>query len=416
MPKLTKGAVVRAKVRAKKYEISCSSTRGLILRVLPSGKKVFFFRQRRAGQDTRIRLGLFGDGSGDTLTLDGARLQVARLALMGASEVAWRREQTVPAQEPGACFAELAELFLRRHVETHALRESTRKFYRRAVAGFTKAWGARSLTSIRFADVEKFHRTNSHRPSAANNEIRVLHVMFEKAVQWELFDGRNPAHGIKYYRENKRKRYLRSAERRRLDNVLSQALARKTAIKGKSGTCARWSHIYAIRLLLLTGMRMSEVLDLRWTWIFPDRLEIILPNSKTGESVRPISPAVLDLLDEIKVYRKSGVPFVVYGQHDQRIHSSSLRDTWSRLRKAARIEDVRIHDLRHSAASAAISSGCSLAEVGAILGHKTPATTARYAHLSAEAARAAARRMTDAILRDQGGGRAKRRTKQGTSG
>ncbi len=238
--------------------------------------------------------------------------------------------------------------------------------------------------------------------------------MFEKAVQWELFAGRNPAHGIKYYRENKRKRYLRSDERRRLNQVLSRALERKTAIKGETGTCVRWSHIYAVRLLLLTGMRASEVLDLRWTWIFPERLEIILPDSKTGQSVRPISPAVLDLLDEIQVYRKPGVPFVVYGQFDQRIHSSSLRDTWARLRRAAGLEDVRLHDLRHSAASAAISSGCSLAEVGAILGHKTPATTARYAHLSAEAARAAAQRMTDAILRDQEGGgtRSKRRKRR----
>ncbi len=109
------------------------------------------------------------------------------------------------------------------------------------------------------------------------------------------------------------------------------------------------------------------------------------------------SPAVLGLLDELEEYRRADVPYVVYGRHKQRIDPASLSATWGRLRKAAGIEDVRLHDLRHSAASAAISAGCTLAAVGAILGHKSPGTTARYAHLSKEAGRKAAKLMTDAI-------------------
>jgi len=251
-------------------------------------------------------------------------------------------------------------------------------------------------------DVEEFHRANGHRKSAANNYIRVLHLMFEKAVQWELTERRNPAHGIKLFPENKRKRYLSAEERRRLNGVLTEALRRVCGTSEvRKGPYSRWSHVYAIRLLLLTGMRSSEVLDLEWSWISRERLEIILPDSKTGESVRPISPAVLEVLDELATYRKPGIPQVVYGENSQRIHRSSLSAAWRSLRAVAGLEDVRLHDLRHSAASSAISAGCTLKEVSVLLGHSNPKTTSRYAHLSDNSGRAAAKRMTDAIRHDE---------------
>jgi len=400
MPKLTTKLIERTKPRRKKFEISCTAVSGLLLRVLPSGKKILLFRQRANGQDNKVRLGLFGDGRGDTVTVAEAREQAARLSALGPAPSV-PANVVEPAQAPTTlCFSDLVAEFSRRHVETDALRASTRKNYRKALAECLLVWGPLPADSIRFADVEEFHRQNSHRPCAANNYVRVLHTMFEKAGQWEFTDRRNPAAGIKLFKENKRKRYLTQEERRRLNEVLHGALHRwKTQRSRRSGPWARWSHVYAIRLLLLTGMRMSEVLDLRWSWIVASRLEVILPDSKTGQSVRPISPAVLEVLEEIKPHRKAGVPLVVYGRNEQRIHAASLRAAWSRLRVEAGIEDVRIHDLRHSAASDAISNGCTLPEVGAILGHKTPNTTARYAHLSDDAGKAAAKRMTDSITR-----------------
>jgi len=405
MPTLTTKLIRRTKPRPKRIEISCSSVRGLLIRVLPTGKKVFLYRERRNGRDTKVRIGLFGDGSGDTVTLAQAREQAAHLAVAeganGHTDVT--PTKAVAPEESTISFADLVSEFSRRHVETEALRSSTRKNYRKALEESLLAFGPRPLNSIRFADVEEFHRQNSHRQSAANNYIRVLHLMFEKAVQWEMFERRNPAHGIKLFKENKRKRYLTAEERHALDSVLHEALQRYSPRSGRKGPWARWSHVYAIRLLLLTGMRLSEVLSLRWSWISAERLEVILPDSKTGQSVRPISPAVLDLLTELKPYKRVGVPLVVYGQNAQQIDPASLRAAWSRLRTAAGLDDVRLHDLRHSAASDAISSGCTLQEVGAILGHKTPGTTARYAHLSSRAAKAAAKRMTDSIAKSSAG-------------
>ena len=407
MPTLTVKAIERAKPRARKFEISCTSVRGLILRVLPSGKKVLLYRQKSSDGDTKVRLGLYGDGTGETITLSVAREQASRLAVLGTA--AAPNPSPPPASaaaplraEPEIMFSDLAALFMRRHVETEALRDSTRANYRKAISELLLVWGARSLESIRFADVEEFHRSNGHRKSAANNYLRIAHLMFEKAAQWELTERRNPARGVKLFPENKRKRYLSAEERSRLNRVLEEALQRvHRTDESRTAPWARWSHVYAVRLLLLTGMRMSEVLDLEWSWISRERLEIILPQSKTGQSVRPISPAVLDLLDELETYRRPDIPQVVYSKNDRRIHRSSLGLTWGRLRAAAGLEDVRIHDLRHSAASAAINAGCTLKEVSVLLGHRNPKTTARYAHLSEGAGRAAAKRMTDAIQRDE---------------
>jgi len=415
MPKLTTKMIERVRARDKKFEISCASVKGLILRVLPTGKKVLLYRQKSGGQDTKVRLGLFGDGSGETITLGAAREQVCRLAVLGTASAPTPTPSSTPTPtptptpslvraaapveaEPKITFSDLVALFMRRHVETEALRDSTRKNYRIAISEMMLVWGARSLDSIRFVDVEEFHRANSHRKCAANNYIRVLHVMFEKAAQWELTDRRNPARGIKLFPENKRKRYLSPEERRRLNGVLTEALRRVSGTaEGRKGPFRRWSHVYAIRLLLITGMRMSEVLDLEWSWISRERLEIILPHSKTGQSVRPISPAVLEVLDELAIYRKPGIPQVVYGENSQRIRPSSLNASWRGLRAVAGLEDVRLHDLRHSAASEAISAGCTLKEVAVLLGHRNPKTTSRYAHLSEDSGRAAAKRMTDAI-------------------
>ena len=398
---LTRKSIRRARARKKRYEISCSQS-GLLLRVLPTGKKVLFYRVRTGGRDNRVRLGLWGTGEPGTITLDDAKekARCIRDKQRAAREVVPERRDVAPLVRVRhdvaslARFRDLAEMFLARHVETAALRKSTRANYRPAVAMIVKRWGSRPLDSVRFADVEQLHRDLVKTPSGANKTIRVLHTMFEKAVQWEMFWGRNPARGVKLYRETKRKRYLSPAERARLDEVLRGAFAEVANHRGQ----VRWSHVFAIRLLLLTGFRMSEVLDLEWSWIDRENLEIVLEDSKTGQSARPISPAVLVVLDELEKRRKPGVPWVIYGRRDQRIERSSLTRVWRRIRRTARIEDVRVHDLRHSAASAAISVGCTLKEVGTILGHKTTKTTERYAHLTDSAARKAAQKMTEAIV------------------
>jgi integrase len=142
----------------------------------------------------------------------------------------------------------------------------------------------------------------------------------------------------------------------------------------------------AIRLLLLTGARRSEIVGLRWSYVDVERRCLHLPDSKTGAKVIFLSPPALELLTRLP--RDTANPFVFPGK---RAASGivGVDKIWFRVRAAAGLPDVRLHDLRHSFASMAAGGGLSLPVIGALLGHKHAATTARYAHLAADPLKAA---------------------------
>ncbi len=392
MPALTETLIRRAKPRARKYEIPCSRVRGLRLRVLPSGKKVFVVRLSQGGKERRQRIGLVGQ-----VTLAAAQRRAKQLADGGPARA--------PARAPPANavpdtirFEQLVELYRERHVETGAIKESTRINYRHSLKVLAATFGRLRLTEIRFAHVEAFHRALSHQKVAANAHVRLLNHMFTKAAQWELYPwgARLPTAGLSYFREQGRERFLSPAERRRLARALEEAASKKINQRG----AVRWSHIAAIQLLCLTGCRACEILDLEWSWIDARVGVIRFPDTKTGKSNRPISDDVLDYLAELEDrHRLPGVPYVVYGRNHQRIHRSSLGEAWRRIRRRAGLDDVRIHDLRHSAASDALNAGVPLEVVSAILGHRSFRTTQRYAHLANSVAREGTAKMTRAILR-----------------
>jgi integrase len=136
--------------------------------------------------------------------------------------------------------------------------------------------------------------------------------------------------------------------------------------------------IAAIRLLVLTGARKSEILTLRWDWIDLDARRINFPDSKTGEKTMPLSPQTLEGLRGIE--RVHDNPHVIVGKKPG-AHLVNLKDPWLAIREDAGLDDVRIHDLRHSFASVGAAAGLSLPIIGALLGHTQSATTERYAHL-----------------------------------
>lgn len=410
MPALTQSVVQRAKPRARKYEIACTRVRGLRLRVLPSGKKVYVARVFKGGKDRRVRIGAV-----EHIPLEEARrLAIALVEDIQPTPV---QEQPKPVEAPTrrrppgyvddepVLFETLADKYLKSHVPT--LRPSTQKNYRRAIDLCLERFRGKYLTEIRYSHVEAFHQGHSDRPSAANNYIRVLNHMYKKAAQWEMYPwhARYPTTGLRYNREEGRERFLSPAERRRLDRVLRKAEQAPVNTKGY----VRWSHIAAIELLALTGCRESEILDLEWDWIDRTHGVIRFPETKTGKSVRPISDHVLEYLDELeRRYRRTGVPYVLYGRNQQRIDRGSFTHAWRRLRRLANLDDVRVHDLRHSAASDAIRAGATLVIVGELLGHKSIQTTKRYSHIANAVARQAANNMTGAILE----GREKKRRRR----
>ena len=160
--------------------------------------------------------------------------------------------------------------------------------------------------------------------------------------------------------------------------------------------------VAAIRLLMLTGCRRNEILTLRWEKVDLEASELRLSDSKTGPRAISLSPEAVRVL--AKVPRVPNNPWVIPGQ----IKGSYMRnvnDPWKIIRKRAGLEDVRLHDLRHSYASRALALGESLPMIGKLLGHTQVETTARYAHLARDSVQESSARIADSIAADILGGR-----------
>ena len=244
----------------------------------------------------------------------------------------------------------------------------------------------------------RFHHDLRERPYQANRALGVLSKMMNLAEAWGLrSDGSNPCRHVKKYREEKRERYLTKEELRRLGVTLADAERRKTESPFA---------LTAIGLLTLTGARLSEILTLRWEYVDLANSVLRLPDSKTGAKEVYLNEAAIKLLR--KMPRMVSNPYVIAGKKDGS-RLINLQKAWRRIRAAANLNDMRIHDLRHSFASVAAGTGMSLPMIGKLLGHSQPATTARYAHLADDPIRAASNLIGTEIAAAMNSGKAARK-------
>jgi integrase len=221
--------------------------------------------------------------------------------------------------------------------------------------------------------VAGFHHQHRSRPYQANRSLAVLSKMMTLAEAWGLrTDGSNPCRHVKKYQEHKRERFLTQQELRRLGAALTDVQTHRTESPFV---------IAAIGLLVLTGARLTEVLTLRWDYVDFENQVLRLPDSKTGAKLIYLNDAAVKLLRTLP--SMAGNPFVIAGGKPG-ARLINLQKPWRRIRAAANLDDVRIHDLRHSFASVGAGAGMSLILIGKLLGHKQAATTARYAHLAAD--------------------------------
>jgi len=225
---------------------------------------------------------------------------------------------------------------------------------------------------------ERFGPSASGGPGAANRCLALLSKMFNLAEVWGWRpEHSNPVHMVAKYKENKIQRFLSDEEFQRLGQVLAEVY--------EEGGSSHYV-VAAIRLLLLTGARLSEILTLKWAYIDQRGGYIQLPTSKTGPKVIFLNDDAIAVLDAIE--RCDGNPYVIVGSVDGQ-HLVNIQKPWRKIRKRAGLDDVRIHDLRHSYASVAASNGASLPIIGQLLGHNEVQTTQRYAHLAATPVRQA---------------------------
>tara|TARA_R110000850_G_scaffold275299_2_gene414454 strand:- start:31859 stop:32794 length:936 start_codon:yes stop_codon:yes gene_type:complete len=251
--------------------------------------------------------------------------------------------------------------------------------------------GTKRVKDVSYDDCSAIHRKASVRtPTSANRAIAALRRALNLSITWGWID-RNPTKGIKLNQEKKRARFLSLAEIGRLLEALD-AHPRKDSAD-------------AIKLMMFTGCRRGEALSAKWDQFDPDFRIWTKPASSTKQRRIhrvPVSTAVTTLLT---CRRKAVEGDLVFPSIDGEA-LREVRKTWSGALKAADIDEVRLHDLRHTFASLAVSQGQSLPVIGALLGHSQTQTTARYAHLFdaplSEASEAVARVMERASTATNG--------------
>lgn len=352
---------------------------GFGLRVYPSGKKSFVLFYRAGRQQRLMVLGSYG-----VLTVQQAREKAQKVlasVLDGADPIETRQqERTAPL------VSELAERYLREHARPKKKAASIEADERLLRLYVLPALGRRTVESLGTEDASKLHHNLHKKPIQANRVLALFSKLMSLAERWGMrAPGTNPCRLVERFRENKRERFLSSAELIRLGEVLAEA---------ERDASEHLSALLALRLLLLTGARKSEILTLRWDEVDFERSCLRLRDSKTGQKVIPLGAAALELLTTAP--REEGNPFVCFGEKAGQ-QFIGLQRPWQRLRKKAGLPAVRLHDLRHTHASVGAGAGFGLPIIGRILGHSNPSTTARYSHLADDPLRHAANHISAEI-------------------
>ena len=385
--KLTKRAVEAQQPGAQDIVLRDTEIRGFLCKITPAGRRVYMLYYRtKEGQERRPKIGVHGEIACDQARKIGQEWK-AEIADGGDPSALKQSSRLAPT------VSELCDRYLSEHAVDRKRASSVQNDTDMIRRFIKPQLGARKVTSITTEDVSRLHHRLRETPYQANRMLALLSKMFNLAEAWGLRpSGSNPTRHVGKYREERRQRYLTDEELAKLGAVLSEVEATRSEAP---------QVVAAIRLLLMTGCRLNEILTLRWDQVDWEHAQIRLPESKTGQQFRLFGVTVLDYLSELP-WRET-TPFVVPGRDPSR-HLVNLTKAWKRIRGRANLEDVRIHDLRHTHASAAAGLGLSLPMIGKLLGHTQAATTERYAHLAdspvALAASSVAERIDGLMRRD----------------
>lgn len=331
---------------------------------LQSETPAYFLKTRIKGRQRWLTIGRHGS----PWTPDTARKEALRLL----AEANAGRDASAPrrAEAESLTLSSLADRYLAEHGPK--LKARSRDLYERAIdKQIRPVLGRRRLDELGPAEIGKLHLHLRDTPRQANIMLTVLSSLLSWAMDNRLMPrGENPCARVRRFAETKRERFLSLPELTRLAEALDKAEAQ--------GTHSIYA-LAAIRLLILTGARLNEILTLEWSHVSLDDARLSLPDSKTGQKAINLNRQAIDVLRSLP--RQHDNIYVIVG-HRHGTHMVNIHSVWDALRVEADIGDVRIHDLRHSFASFAVSAGASLPLIGKLLGHNSPSTTARYAHIA----------------------------------
>ena len=363
MAKLTKRLIESTLSQDKDVVLWDSEVKGFCCKITPAGKRVYLLYYRT--HDGRQRKPKIGDHG--VMTCEEART-IAQRWLNDVSQGGDPSAQKTLMK----AMPTVKELF-ERYMKEHAPRkkEGSRKEDQRLLRQYIlPTLGDLKVSSVMREDILKLQHSIHQLSTTANRVLSLLSKAFNLAELWGYrADASNPCRHVQKYAETKRERFLSQEEITRLMAVLDAEEKEDKELPPV---------LCAIRLLLLTGCRLNEILRLSWQEVDFDKSCLFLLDSKRGKRTVYLSPPAVELLQNIP--REKDHPYVIAGKN-KHSHLINLQKPWRRIRKKAGLEDVRIHDLRHTFASVAAAKGLSLPVIGALLGHSQTQTTARYAHL-----------------------------------
>ena len=358
---LTKKFIDQIEAQTKVQVFHDAKVTGLQLRVSSTGRKTFYlyFRTKR-GKQKRPKLGDYG-----ILTVEQAR-DTAR-AMLG--EISKGNDPTERHRVNDLTLINFFEVFDKNHISKHVKSSTAKTYHSLFKSVIAPSLGMQLLDDITRSHVEEMVAQNDNRRTTANHALVLLRLILDKAQQWEFMSSmRNPCANVTKFKTQAKERFLSDNEIARLVATLDQFEAASLAPKNA---------ITIVRLLMMTGCRKNEITRLRWDELFLEEGVLKLKDSKTGKKEVTLS----DDANQILAAAPPNESDYIFPGKDGIEPIQGLQKIWHRIRGKAGLQDVRIHDLRHTFASVAVSSGTPLYEVGRLLGHASIQSTQRYAHL-----------------------------------
>ena len=368
--RLTDAAIARLRPRAREYTVWDTRVPGLGVRVRPSGGQSYVMLQETGGRSKRVSLGPVS-----LKKIDEVRRECHARRASPEPERGTKPTRAVPSLQEfvedewkQACF--------------DRYKPSTKKGVRSMLAGrILPAFGSKPLDRITPAQVRRwFDAFSRTAPGGANRGLDIFRQIMNFAIASGHID-KSPAQDVKRNRRQALTRFLSREEIGRLHETLD----------GYTREGHR-QQADIIRLLLLTGCRRREIVQLRWSEIDDDLIR--LADSKTGPRKVPLNTQARRILDRRP---RGGSPFVFPSPLDPCRPRGLELALWYRVRREAGVEDVRLHDLRHTHASHAVMNGVPIPVVSRLLGHSNVRMTLRYAHLGDKEIEAAAERVGQSI-------------------
>lgn len=391
MTRLTKTVVDGAVSGKADYFIWDSGLKGFGIKIAKGGRKSYVCKYRigsgRGAPTRRMTIGAHGS----PWTVDQARTEARKiLGRVANGEDPAKEKQDAKKQ---ITVAELCDLYLEQGVATK--KASTLATDKGRIERHIKPLlGKKKVPAVTRADIKRFLQDVANGKTAkdvktglrgraivkggkgaATRTVGLLGGIFAFAFDCGLIEI-NPVHGVKRFPDKKGQRYLSQQE------LVALGAALVDAEKESKNPFA----IAVIKLLIFTGARKNEIQGLQWDEVDFQSGYINLADSKTGQKAIPLNAGALEILSNIVRQEGSEHVFPSFGGST---HYVGTPRVWTKIRAAAGLDDVRLHDLRHSFASIAVSGGASLPIIGALLGHSDSATTQRYAHLQDDPLKAA---------------------------